>query len=113
MVKASFHWHHPSSKAKCKLGLLVVRCGSRIAVMMNSLETRIDHSTPPGAYPTAIRVFIVSDRGRIAVSRDTMFHQRPRQVKGVVRRRRKRRRVVPRGTPVRRAAPVRQSRLPV
>ena len=31
---------------------------------------------------------LAPDRGRITVSRDTMFHQRPRQVKGVVRRER-------------------------
>jgi hypothetical protein len=64
MVKASFHGLQLSSKARCKGGTLVVLCTSRVAAMMDSWKRGFRTRHTPGAYPTAIRPCLVSDRGR-------------------------------------------------
>src|SRR5262249_31944380 len=64
MVKASFHWLQLSSKARCNRGPLMVLWKSWVAVMMDSWKRGLTTQHTPGAYPTAIRTFIVSDPGR-------------------------------------------------
>src|SRR5262249_45625054 len=63
IVKASFHWAQLNSKARCKRALLVVNWTSRVAVMIDSWKRGLNSQHTPGAYLTAIRLFIVSDRG--------------------------------------------------